>query len=338
MSLHALRARAARAGLHAPVAWFRNFGLDSADVLIASHGRSGDTMLRFILGEILSGVPISFDNIQRIVPEIGMQSNSYPILPGHGRLIKTHEPYCRKYKRAIYLIRDARDAMLSLYAREMAVNCIHPNYRDLDDYISAFFQGKVSHFGAWQDHVASWMNSTLARSGDLLVVRFEDMRRDPEGVISRCLGFLGQRIDPFIVQTAIRNNSLEKMRIKEDQSTKFPKVPGESGRQVGRGEIEGWRQTLTEQQLRIVDKYAGETLAHFHYPSSVTSRGAGNRKELKQKVCSHASARIQPMAYGDVFSPTSNIHPESKVQPVANRALHVRIGGRIASFFSWYRY
>ena len=96
ITYRSIRARAARAGLHAPVAWFRHFGLDSSDVLLASHGRSGSTLLRFILAEILSGEPSTFDNIQQISPEMGLQGRARPIVPGGGRLIKTHEPYRRQ--------------------------------------------------------------------------------------------------------------------------------------------------------------------------------------------------------------------------------------------------
>jgi hypothetical protein len=338
MSFQAIRARAARAGLHAPVAWLRHFGLDSTDALIASYGRSGNTMLRFILAEVLSGVPSTFDTIQRIVPEVGLQAHAYPTLPGGGRLIKTHEPYCREYKRAIYIIRDVRDVMLSTFARETAVDCIRTN---LDDYVRPFMQGKMSHWGSWQAHVDGWMNSPLAQSGDLLVLRFEDMRKDLEGSVARCLEFFGKQVDPSVIQTAVRNNSLEKMRAKEDQAKKLPKVPGEEGRQVGKGAIEGWRQKLTERQLEIVDEFAGDTLARLHYPSGIRNRPAERKhQEEAQQRSDFPNARIQPARAITAGSlpQVSCVNLQAETRPSANRALRTRIGGRIANSFSWYRY
>src|ERR1700744_2321096 len=112
-ALTQFRGRMARTRLRSPLVWLRHLGLDTSDVYLASYPRSGNTMLRFVLAEILSGIPSSFDSIQRIVPEIGVHVHAHPLLPGAGRLIKTHEPYRRKYKRGIYIVRDIRDVMLS---------------------------------------------------------------------------------------------------------------------------------------------------------------------------------------------------------------------------------
>jgi hypothetical protein len=120
-----------------------------------------------MLGEALSGVSSSFENIQKIVPEIGIHVHAYPLVPGGGRLIKTHEPYRREYQRAIYIVRDVRDVMLSSFARENALDVVH--IHTLDEYVRPFMRGKMTRFGSWQKHVDSWMNSLLARGGNLLV-------------------------------------------------------------------------------------------------------------------------------------------------------------------------
>lgn len=258
------RAGVARTRLRAPLVWLRHGGLDSSDVFLASYSRSGNTMLRFPMGEALSGVPATFDTIQRFVPEIGIHGHAFPLLPTGGRLIKTHEPYRREYKRAIYIVRDVRDVMLSSFARESTMGVLH--VRSLDDYVRPFMQGKMTRFGSWQGHVDGWMNSPLAKRGDLLMLSFEEMRKDLEGAVARCLEFLAKKVDPLVVQTVVRNNSLEKMRAKEDQAKRLPKSPKEEGRQVSQGAIQGWRQKLTERQLEIVDEFAGDMLSTLGYP------------------------------------------------------------------------
>ena len=330
-----LRARAARAGLHRPVGWLRNFGLDEHDVLLASHGRSGNTMLRFVLAEILSGVPSSFDTIQRIVPEVGLQVDTYPTLPNAGRLIKTHEPYCREYKRAIYIVRDVRDVILSSFARETAVGCM---YKNLDEYIVAFLQGRMSHWGSWQSHVESWVKSPLGQSGDLLVLRFEDMRKDLEGSVVRCLEFLGKPVEPSIIRAAVRNNSVAKMRAKEQQSRRMMKISGD-GRQVNTGAIERWRNVMSTEQLEVIDEYAGDTLLRFGYP-----RGSGQAFARDYPGCAtgprwaFSNHRVQaPKGISDCAQQVS-LNLEAETHPAANRALRIRLGGRIANLFSWYAY
>lgn len=261
------RGRMARTRLRSPLVWLRHFGLDSADVYLASYPRSGNTMLRFILAEILGGIPSSFDSIQRIIPEIGVHVHAHPLMPGGGRLIKTHEPFRRKYGRAIYIVRDVRDVMFSSFARETAVDVLH--IRSFDEYVRPFMQGKMTRFGSWQSHVEGWINSPVARRGDLLLLRFEDVRGDLENAVRRCLDFLGKAATPAVIRNAIQNNTLERMRVKENHAKTLPKIFGEEGRWIGRGSVAGWRGRFTEEQLEIVDGYACNLLARFGYPTNV---------------------------------------------------------------------
>jgi len=93
----------------------RHWGLDPNDAFIASYPRSGNTWLRFVLYEVLvAGQAADFDEVNHIVAEVGLHGPAIPLLPGGGRLIKTHEPYQKQYKKAIYLVRDARDVVLAM--------------------------------------------------------------------------------------------------------------------------------------------------------------------------------------------------------------------------------
>jgi len=260
-----IRARVSRTSLRAPLVWGRHLGLDSSDVFLASYPRSGNTLLRFPLAEAISGALSSFENIQRIVPEIGVHVYAYPLLPAGGRLIKTHERYRRKYRRAIYIVRDVRDVLLSSFARESAMDLL--DSAALDRYIEPFMQGKMSRWGAWQSHIEEWLNSPLATNGNMLLLRFEDVCNDVESAMSRALTFLGMSADPAAIHRACVNNSIEKMRAKEDQSPTLPKSRVHEGRLISSGSVQGWRQKLNTVQTAIIEHYAGATLASLGYPT-----------------------------------------------------------------------
>ena len=266
-SLMRIRARASRTSLRAPLVWARHLGLDSSDVFLASYPRSGNTLLRFPLAEAISGALCSFENVQRIVPEIGVHVYAHPLLPAGGRLIKTHERYCRKYRRAIYIVRDVRDVLLSSFSREAAMDLL--DTQAIDRYIEPFMQGKMSRWGAWQDHIEEWLNSPLAGNGNLLLLRFEDICNDVEAAMSRALTFLGMPADPTVIHRACANNSIEKMRAKEDQSATLPKSRVHEGRLIGSGVAQGWRQKLSQQQTGLIERYAGATLACLGYPTGL---------------------------------------------------------------------
>ncbi|MGA7754355.1 MAG: sulfotransferase domain-containing protein [Candidatus Sulfotelmatobacter sp.] len=275
-----IRARASRTSFRAPLVWARHLGLDSSDVFLASYPRSGNTLLRFPLAEAVSGAPCSFQNVQRIVPEIGVHVDAYPLLPSGGRLIKTHERYRRKYRRAIYVVRDVRDVLLSAFSREAAMDLVDP--AALDDYIEPFMQGRMSRWGAWQNHIEEWLGSPLARSGNLLVMRFEDVSKDIEGSVARALGFLSLPADQAAIRRACTNNSIDKMRAKEDQSSTLPKTGAQAGRLINSGSIYGWRQRLSRPQVALIEQYAGKVLSRLGYETS-RFREATKRKRPGQE-------------------------------------------------------
>ncbi len=264
LALKRFRHKAARTKFRTPLIWLRNRGLDRSDVFLASYPRSGSTWTRFVLYEILAGEPSSFDNVNRGIPENGIHWLARPLLPGEGRLIKTHEPYRREYGRAVYLVRDMRDVIFSQYSREKELGIL---YDDFDGYLSKFLQGKISGFGAWQKHIESWLESPLARRGDLLLLKFEDMRKDMQSAISHMLDFFGVPVLPEVVRAAIANNSLDRMREKETQSKTLHQAKGgEEGRFVRKGSVGGWGERLTDEQLEMIDTYVGETFRRMGYP------------------------------------------------------------------------
>lgn len=260
-----IRHKASRTLLRAPVIWLRHRGLDANDVFVASYPRSGNTWLRFLLTRILTGQSAGFDNVNQVIAEIGIHHNARMLLPGAGRLIKTHELYRPCYKRAIYLVRDVRDVLLSQYSREKELGLVW--WTDFDGYISDFLQGTVNGFGPWQEHLPCWLDSPLARRGDMLVVPFEQMRRNTQEKLEQVLDFLGFQVHPEIIAEAIADNSLERMRAREKKAQKLHQTDSEEGRFVRKGAVMGWREKLTEPQLELIEKYAGETMARAGYPS-----------------------------------------------------------------------
>lgn len=275
-----IRYNAARSSLRAPLTWMQHRGLRPNDVFLASFERSGSTWLRFVLAEILSGQSSQFTNVNTIIPELILHKEGKPVTGSQGRLIKTHEPYRGEYGRAVYLVRDVRDVLLSNYVREKSMGLTAYICEDdsLDQYIPHFLAGRTVRYGSWQNHVESWMNSPLAGRGDLLTVRYEDLRKNTEEGLHAILQFLGVKASSDQVRTAVNNNSLEKMREKEDKVKadrashekdillKFHRNGAEDARFVRTGSVEGWRKRLTDSQLQIIDHEAGELLTRCGYP------------------------------------------------------------------------
>jgi len=271
-TLRLVRHKLSKTGLRSTLLWVRHRGFQASDVFTASYPRSGSTWLRFILVELLAGQSSGFKNVNQLSPDVGEHSGAYPLLPEAGRLIKTHELYQDAYKRAIYLSRDPRDVVLSEYAYQ---NALGVTSKSFDAFLDDFLQNGVNPFGLWIDHVNSWLDAAESKGCQLLVVRFEDMRRETEGSLARMMDFLRVPVEASAIRKAIENNSLEQMKAKEKVT---PQRASAKGRFVGSGSVAGWKDRITPAQLQRIDQRAGSAMSRLGYAP------AGEAAEALQEV------------------------------------------------------
>jgi hypothetical protein len=221
--------------------------------------------LRFVLGEVLAGRSIDFDNVDDVIPELKWHRRGLPLFADRGRLIKTHEAWRKEYRKAIYIVRDARDVALSTFARSTQLGIADS---DMDEFLAAFLKGTFHNYGAWGRHIRSWLNSPLAQAGKLLVVKFEDLRRNPEESLTRMVQFVGAQAGAEQIRAALANNSVDQMRAKEVKSRKLYQSTTEGGRFVRKGAVQGWKSVLTPAQLQRFELSVGADLAQLGYPSA----------------------------------------------------------------------
>jgi hypothetical protein len=300
-----MRYRAMRGKLRLPVTWLLHRRLDPRDVFLASFPRSGSHWLKFQLLEIITGQAADFENVKRRITRVGDHGvpgaaalvalgvinpgKAEPLLPDGSRLMHTHEAYRRDYRKVIYLVRDIRDVLLSEFAIGKELGLLrYYEIDDFDSFLEPFLSGAIDRYQTWQNHVVSYLDSPLARNGHLLVLRFEDVRKNPEEHLTRIIQFLGVRARQEDVRRAIAHNTVEQMRAKEDASRVMRKSSDEEGRFVRRGSVGGWRERLTEGQIRLVDRYAGRVLRMIGYPT-----GASLAKRTNDSVMGRAEERVQ---------------------------------------------
>jgi hypothetical protein len=259
-----IRRKFAKTRLRAPLVWLNHRNLAPSDVFIASYPKSGITWTRFVLFELLSGLPAGFKATNQLMTGVGKHNKGLRMLPEEGRLVGTHEQYRNEYGRAIYVVRDARDVLLSEYAFLTALDYFRG---DLDKFISTFLFtcGSAYGYGPWQQHVTSWLDSPIAGTENLLVVRYEDLRKDPVSGFSRMVEFLGIDVNQEKIKLAVENNSIQKMREKED---KEPVRASIRGRFVRNGSVRGWVSKLSPAQVRLIEEHAGSALLRLGYPLS----------------------------------------------------------------------
>src|ERR1700761_6865647 len=98
-----------------PLVAKRHHGLDSTNVYLGHYPKSGGTWLKLMTVELVLNEKVGFGAAEEAMPFVGRHQNAPQILVGGGRLIKTHESYRDVYRRAIFLIRDVRDVLVSYF-------------------------------------------------------------------------------------------------------------------------------------------------------------------------------------------------------------------------------
>jgi hypothetical protein len=257
--LRKLRHQVAKSPVRAPLVWLRHQSLRSSDVFLASYPRSGSTWLRFLLFESLVGESSGFQNVNLAIPDVKAHQVGLRFMPGDGRLIKTHEVYHPEYRKAIYLVRDPRDVALSEYAYQTALGLVD---LDLGQYLHRFLTQGVNPFASWRAHVQSWRTAPL-KPEQLLVLRFEDLRKDTFQTVVQIARFMGLPPAEDRIRKAITDNTVDRMRAKEKET---PQRASQRGRFIGSGSVGGWRNNLTSAQLELFRQHVSQPLLQMGYP------------------------------------------------------------------------
>jgi hypothetical protein len=114
------------------------------------------------------------------------------------------------------------------------------------------------------------LNSPLDENGNLLVIKYEDMRLNIENTLDGALQFLGVSAKPGVIRQAIENNNLQRLRAKEKQafaagvSLAGQPIRG-GGHYIRKGSSGEWRERLTPAQAKLIEDHAGELLATLGY-------------------------------------------------------------------------
>ena len=249
--------------------------LKRADWVFVSWGKSGRTWLRVMLSrayQLRAGLSedklLEFDNFRKLdssLPAVFFTHNNYL-----GDYTGTLEPKTQfEGKRVVLLVRDPLDVAVSQFFQwkfrmrpnKKFINAYPPHGADID--IWDFVVDKNSGVPRIVDFLNGWARA-IPELRDVLIVRYEDTRADPERVLAQILDFTGTPVSPAEVKAAVEFANYENM--KKMEQTKFFKSsgtrvkPGDENNpqsyKVRKGKVGGYRDYFTDEQCAQLEQLA----------------------------------------------------------------------------------
>jgi hypothetical protein len=255
--------------------------LAAADVVVISHAKSGRTWLAAMISHVYHrryGIPeselIQFDNFHLLDQRAPRMFFSHDNQRDAARqpLLSPRDLHGKK---VILLVRDPRDITISGFFHSMRKARRHGSALrqedQLFDYAVNFKMPRVLRFLThWRDQIGE--------SEHCLVVRYEDLRTQPQQELKRLFEFIEGHADDQEIAGAVAFGSIELMRQREASgfysSDKLrPTDPNDLRTfKVRRGKVGGYRDHFDDAQVQCLDALvAAADLGVFGYLPGPTS-------------------------------------------------------------------
>jgi aryl sulfotransferase len=271
--------RAYRTAVFDNARWQR-FAHRPGDIFVCTPPKCGTTWMQTVVASLLWPDNDGPKPVMTVSP--WLDAEFYPLdetlarleAQTHRRSIKTHTPADGipwwDDARYIFVARDGRDAFMSmchhaevfkddvrkgLNARALADGV--PPMPDWNGDVHGFFETWVG-MGAHLAHVATFWERR--KQENLLLVHYNDLKRDLAGEMRRVAAFLGIDVPDAKWPAVVERCTFDAMKRRADEIGTFWNFEGGAQSFLFKGTNDRWRDVLTTQELAAYEKRAAELL------------------------------------------------------------------------------
>jgi len=247
----------------------------NTDMYLISYPKCGRTWLRLMIGRAVAchfdlpedGDTLLVNWIRRPhpdVPKITVVHDDRPMLKTPDELQTSKAKY--KDKAVIFLVRDPRDVIVSSYfemkkrGRIFGDNPYETRQAFFDGALAEFIDRRAGGFDTILKYYNIWADQRHSLKGFLLV-RYEDMKTDPQRELRRVLDFMGLGTIPDeTIAEAVEFASFDNMRRMEAQDAfqsgilKPADAKDQESYKTRKGKIGGFAEYLSEQEIQTLNQ------------------------------------------------------------------------------------
>lgn len=233
------------------------------DTFLVSYPKSGNTWIRFILGNLMwpDSESTNFRNVEYRIPGIHQVNALRAQRAQQPRILKSHFPFKPEYPKVLYIVRNPKSVAVSEYRYLQRMGRKLGNV-SFDEFFEAFLKGPVPQYGNWGSHVNSWVCGKGMEKRNFSIIRYEDLQESPEREVRRMAEFLAYFPTNRAIETALANSSFDKMRElenKQEDPSEY-KVPF-----VRKGNNSEWKNYLSKEQERQLEEHFKTAMEKMGY-------------------------------------------------------------------------
>lgn len=264
-------------------------------VWLASYPKSGNTWMRVLLANLLSGGerPSDINDLSEeetllgrwrfgddtlVDPDLLNMHELNRLRRAQGDFVaggltkpficKTHDRFDTSVlgdgaRRSLYLLRDPRDVAISL-SHHSSISLDHAIRQMADPTCQADGPLQIRYtVGDWAGHVEGW----CANVDTVKVVRYEDLRRDTVATLASVITFLHGQATEAEIERAVAHSTLEELQRQEAARGFRESRPGQK-RFFRSGRVGEWRDVMTRTQIETLEGQVLPVMQRWGYSPS----------------------------------------------------------------------
>ena len=251
------------------------------DIIIATYTKSGTTWLQQIVSQLIfngaEGLPVAemspWVDLRRPPKEVKL-----PLIEAqtHRRFLKTHLPVdalvFSPAARYIYIARDGRDVVWSLYNHHAKANALFyeavndaaglvgpkldPPPASIRQYYNDWFEGNGCPFWPFWENIRSWWD--IRDLPNVMLLHFNDLKANMPSAIRKIASFLDIAIDEAVWPEILEHCSFAYMKAHAAATVPKGGALWDGGPKVfiHKGENGRWRDVLSAEECEAYDQRA----------------------------------------------------------------------------------